>query len=220
MTSNLVSYLTDIPDDAAEWGAAKVLLVRKEVIHLKHIMTEVFVRKTIDLDKPLLTLGWSLFDYMTYLTNRMRRIHLVDRNWIEKPADVVQHENGSIMRDLAMVQGLRSQLVLDFDGVLTSAKFTELYLLLTERANVSVCSANPTVSEEWFLRKRLPAPSRIHAMRGKSKKLRRLAEVAKHKDFTFYVDNEPEYLDVAWLLGVRTYLYANGKIKNHSRCSK
>lgn len=42
------NYLTDIPQEYEEKGFAKVLLVRHEIIHLKHILTEIFVRKTIN----------------------------------------------------------------------------------------------------------------------------------------------------------------------------
>ena len=41
------AYLTDIPQDVEKYGFCKTLAVRREVIHIKHIFTEVFVRKQL-----------------------------------------------------------------------------------------------------------------------------------------------------------------------------
>lgn len=67
--------LTNIPQDVDNYGFCKTLVVRREVIHIKHIFTEVFVRKTIDIQKYLNKIDWNLFDYMEYMTNRLRRVH-------------------------------------------------------------------------------------------------------------------------------------------------
>ena len=47
------AYLTDIPQYVEKYGFCKTLAVRREVIHIKHIFTELFVRKTIDIQKFL-----------------------------------------------------------------------------------------------------------------------------------------------------------------------
>ena len=43
-------YLTNIPQSVEKYGLCKTLLVRHETIHLKHILTETFVRKSINLE--------------------------------------------------------------------------------------------------------------------------------------------------------------------------
>lgn len=47
------SYLTNIPEDVSKYGINKVLLVRHEIIHIKHILTEIFVRKSINPTYPV-----------------------------------------------------------------------------------------------------------------------------------------------------------------------
>lgn len=37
----------NIPQDVDQYGFCKTLLVRREVIHIKHIMTEIFTRNSI-----------------------------------------------------------------------------------------------------------------------------------------------------------------------------
>ena len=38
------AYLTNIPQAIEKFGFCKVLAVRREVIHVKHILTDMFVR--------------------------------------------------------------------------------------------------------------------------------------------------------------------------------
>src|SRR5690554_1023216 len=47
------SYLTNIPSSANNFGVSKVLAVRSEIIHIKHILTEIFVRRSVDIEKYL-----------------------------------------------------------------------------------------------------------------------------------------------------------------------
>ena len=76
-----MTYLTSIPQELEEYGLCKTFAVRKELIHLKHIQTEIFVRKSIDINSYLYSLEWSLFDYIEYLTNRTRRIFNFNREY-------------------------------------------------------------------------------------------------------------------------------------------
>ena len=180
----------------------KTLLVRKEVIHIKHIFTEIFVRKTIVLDN----LNMSLFDYMEIMTNRLRRIHCFNRDFDHEVKDF-----DNFFPTVESLKMLNNVIVLDFDGVVTKKNFRELYKLCIKRSKTIVCSANPSVKKEWFIKNDLPIPE-IYAMKGKAKKIKRLIEIQKKHDYVFYVDDEEEYLRYAWIFGIRTYLY-NGKIK-------
>lgn len=213
-------YLTDIPQEMDKHGLCKTLLVRNETIHLKHILTEIFVHKTIDISKYLDYLKYSWFDYMEYFTNRLRKMYKLDRNYRADINKVVKGSRSHFFPLIELHSGLDNVIVLDFDGVTTEKQFKDLYLLCVSRCTTYVCSANPTVTMEWFDKKELPRPVKLYACKGKRKKLNRLLELNKKHDFVFYVDNELEYLEYAWLFGIKTYLYSRGKILHHTLNSK
>ncbi len=213
-------YLVDIPILAGEKGISKVLLVRHEVIEIKHIFTEIFHRKGIDIEATLEPLNISLFQYMHYMTNRLRRLHKLDR-FVEDPNVIVNYDYKSFFKYLELAKRVGStRVILDFDGVITSKKFRDLYSLIYERTNIFVCTANPEVNEDRFEKLELQRPSKIFANKGKIKKLKTLIAQSFHFDFTFYVDDETKYLDIAWLFGIKTFHYRNGKIYKHSLNSK
>lgn len=215
-----MEYLTNIPDQVKEYGFCKNLAVRKEVIHLKHILTEIFVRKTINIEKELSKIGYTLFDYIQEITNRLRRIHHFTRLYENNPNHIVKSDRDRFFPTIKLLKGLSVVIVLDFDGVVTENSFKDLYNLCHQRANVHICSANPTVTNEWFLKRNLPLPSKIHSMKGKVKKIKRLIELQRKYDYIFFVDNEIEYLNYAWLFGIQTYHYTDKVIKYYSRKTK
>jgi hypothetical protein len=216
-----MNYLTNIPSSANDYGISKVLSVRSEVIHIKHILTEIFVRKTINISKHLKDVDMDLFYYMEYMTNRIRKIHNFTREFsLEKPERVVKHRFDRFFPSLELFKGLNNIIVLDFDGVVTDRKFERLYNLCIERSKVHICSANPTITEEWFIKRELPLPDKIHSMKGKKKKFKRLLEINKKYDYMFYIDNEKKYLDFAWLFGIKTYHWNGKKIVGFSKSSK
>ena len=213
-------YLTGMPDNITEYGFCKVLAVRREVIHVKHIMTEVFHRKTIPIEKYLEKLEISLFDYMTYITHRLRRIHHFSRQYVQNPEAIVKQARDRFFPTLELLGGFNKIVVLDFDGVTTENNFKELYKLCVERENVYICSANPTVTKEWFIKRELPLPVEIFANKGKIRKIRKLIDLQKKHDYVFYVDNEIEYLEYAWLFGLQTYHWNGKEIKYFSLKTK
>lgn len=206
-------YLTGIPQDVEKYGFCKTLLVRKEIIHLKHILTEVFVRKSVDIQKYLNDIEWDLFRYMEFTTNLTRKIHRFERSYRNSLDKIVKSDRNSFFRTVELYEGLNNVIVLDFDGVVTSKSFTNLYKLCIERGNVEICSANPTITEEWFHKRNLPLPNKIHSMKGRIKKMKRLIEIRKKYDNVLYVDNETKYLEFAWLFGIHTYHFTNRQIK-------
>lgn len=211
-----MEYLTNIPDIAKEHGLCKTLEVRHEVINIKHILTEVFVRYTLDLKKLLAPLNMDLFTYMHIMTNRLRKIHCIDRNFVRDCDEIVKADRSRFFPTIELLKGLNNIIVLDFDGVLTDPKFIPLYLLCCERENVHICSGNPGVTEDWFKRRNLPLPKKIHAMKGKKKKIYRLIELQRKYDNIFYVDNETEYLDYGWVFGLNTFHWNRKQIKHYS----
>jgi hypothetical protein len=213
-------YLTDIPQEVEEYGFCKTLLVRREVIHIKHIMTEVFVRKSIDIIAKLDSIGWDLMRYMEYMTHRLRHIHKIDRAYTNDINNIVKESRSHFFPHHELYKGLDTLIVLDFDGVVTKKSFEPLYNLCMDRGRVEICSANPTIKEEYFVNRGLPLPRAIHSCKGKVKKLNHLISISQKKDFTFFVDNEDKYLEVAWLFGIKTFKYENNKIVNFSLKTK
>lgn len=214
----MVNYLTNMPDILEKYGMCKTLYLRREMIHIKHIFTEIFVRKNIDLRKYLDLIGMDLWTYMEFMTNRVRWLHKISRNYVNDVNDIVKQDRANFFNTLKLYTGLRNGIVLDFDGVITSKKFRDLYHLCLERhpGKVIVCTANPEVDYNWFLKRGYELPSNIYAVHGKVKKLRTLINLSKHYDNMFYIDNEMCYLEVAWVFGINTYHYRLGKVKNFS----
>ena len=211
-----MEYLTSIPQHIEDYGICKVLAVRHEAIHIKHIMTEVFVRKSVNIEPTLSATELDIFGYMEYLTNRMRRVFNFPRDFRGDVNEIVKQDRGKFFPAVLLYQGMKNAIILDFDGVVTSNKFNELYHLCVSRCRTIICTANPTVTFDWFDKRGYERPNRIEACKGKKAKVRRLMMLMKQYDNCFYVDNETEYLDHAWLLGIKTFLWANGKISNHS----
>lgn len=215
------SYLTNIPSSANNFGVSKVLAVRSEIIHIKHILTEIFVRRSIDIEKYLETLKLSLFDYMEIMTNRMRLVHKFSRSYtVHCPDDIVKSERNKFFPTIKLLNGLDVAIVLDFDGVTTDKSFGKLYEKCIDTANVHICSANPTITEDWFDKRGLTKPFKIHSMKGKVKKIKRLIELQKKHDYLFFVDNETKYLEYAWLFGLQTFHWDGRNIKYFSMNTK
>ena len=102
-------YLTGIPQEIEQYGFAKVLLVRRELLHIKHIFTELFVRKN-DLHFYI----EDLHKYMTYMTNRMRKITHFSRNYSNNLDNIVKHESDRFFDSIKFYEGLDNVIVLDF----------------------------------------------------------------------------------------------------------
>jgi hypothetical protein len=210
------NYLTNIPEIANNHGFCKTLIVRREIIHIKHIFKELFVKKTIDIQFYLDTLELSLFDYMEIMTNRIRRVHNFSREFYNDCNKIVKHHNNGFFPTFEFLNGLKRVIALDFDGVLTQNKFKDLYLLCCERGKVQICSANPTIEKDWFLDRNLPLPEKINSMKGAVKKIKQLIEIQKKFDYVFFVDNEIKYLEFAWIFGLKTYHWTGKEIKYFS----
>lgn len=206
------NYLTNIPEICEEYGITKSLLVRREMIHIKHIFTEIFVRKTVQISDHKLNMNTE--EYMEIMTRVIRKIFHYSRNYKYNLDRVVKESHNRFFPQLEMYKGLDTVIALDFDGVCTSNKFRELYDLCKRRCNkVFVVTANPTVEESWFTLHTMAIPNRIYACKGKERKIRQLIELQKKHDQVFYIDNEVEYLEIAWIFGIKTFLYKNGKIE-------
>lgn len=207
----MAKYLSNIPEEASLWGASKVLTVRRESIHLKHILTEVFVRKSVIL--PI-----DVFEYMEYITNQFRKIYTISRDVDLDPNTVVNvSSQQKFFPYLEILKPFKTLIVLDFDGVVTDRSFEDLYKLCISRCETCICSANPCIEKEYFIKRDLPLPSKIYSMRGSDQKRVQLLELNRYYDFVLYVDNEIKYLEYAWLFGIHTYHWCNKKIVHYTR---
>ena len=215
-----MEYLTNIPQFVEDNGLCKVLLVRNEVIHFKHILTEIFVRQSIDINKYLQRLDMTLFQYMEYMTNRLRRLHKISRDYTNDVNRIVKDDRNNFFPTLQLYKGLENCIILDFDGVTTKESFRALYELCCLRAKTIICSANPCIAVDYFINNKMLLPNRINSMKGKSAKIKQLIEIQKKHDFCFYVDDEVTYLEYAWLFGIKTFQYTNNKIINFSLNTK
>lgn len=213
-------YLTGIPQENEKFGLCKTLLVRREVIDWKHIMTEIFVRKTIDIESMLSKIGLTLFDYMEYMTIKLRHIHHFTRDYKHEFGSLVKQRDNSIFQKLDLYSGLNVLLALDFDGTVTKSSFKPLYDLCLDRSNTVICTANPTVTADWFEKRGYAHPKDIHACNGKVSKIKKLMQLHLKHDIVFFVDNEEEYLRYAWIFGLKTFHFTDNKIKYFSLKTK
>jgi hypothetical protein len=76
-------------------GICKVLLVRREMIHLKHIKKEIFIRRSINIHKILEVIGISLFEYIQYISNRENIIFKFNRNYYLDDVNAVTKLNNT-----------------------------------------------------------------------------------------------------------------------------
>ena len=210
------AYLTNVPQEVSQYGFCKVLAVRREVIHIKHILTEVFIRKSIDAEAMLSKIDYDLSKYMKFITQRLRNIHHFDRAFTCDIDDIIKKDRRNFFPSIQLMDGMHNVIVLDFDGVVTEKSFDQLYELCLSRCKTVICSANPTITTEWFDKRELKHPDHIYSMKGKMRKINQLIELTKQHDNVFYVDNEKEYLNYAWLFGIKTFIYEKGVIKNYS----
>lgn len=206
------NYLTNISQHQEileKHGFCKTLLVRRLSIHIKHLMTEIFVRKTICVDNLLNILNIDLFTYMSYMTNHLRRIFHIDRDYAAPVESIIKEDGDRFYSFLGLTNPI---VLLDFDGTTTSTNFEYHYKRLCESYNVQIVTANPTVTKEWFIKKEYPIPNKIWANRGKQKKIRCLFELIQKHPVLVFVDNEVEYLDYAYKMGIYTFHWSNNKI--------
>jgi len=215
-----MNYLTDIPKSVSEYGFCKTLLVRREIIHIKHVFTEVFIRKSIDIYPYLEVVDMTLFDYMAYMTQRMRNVHHFSREYTNNCNAIVKADRDRFFPTLDLYKGLNNVIALDFDKTVTNNNFHPLYTLCIERNNTIICSANPTVNNNYFIKNKLELPANILANKGKLKKIKALIQLQKYHDYVFYIDDEIEYLEYAWLFGLQTYHWTNNQIKYFSMKTK
>jgi len=220
-------YLTNLPNLDISLGFPKVLTIRREIIHIKHIFTEIFVRKTVNIEKLLSQVNWSLFRYMEFMTNRIRKVHHFSRNYQQDLDTIVKQERDSFFPTIDLYKGLNVAIILDFDGVITKNSFKELYQLCWlrswyDKVQLIICSGNPTIEYSYFEKNfgLEYIPDKLYACKGKIAKMKRLAEISTKYDYIFYVDNETKYLDWAWILGIQTYHYINNQIKYYSLKTK
>lgn len=225
-------YLTGMPTDVCnKYGLSKTLLTRRETIRLKHLMKNLFVYRIFSEDELRNLLDTMQFkgilSYMEFLTNQLRGIYKITREFQTDNADSIVKEDRSSMIDLLMMyKSANPIVVLDFDHTITNKKFHTLYRWLCEEGfSIFINSANPSEDtvRNYLSKNSLELPSKIFANKGKKKKIVQLKVIASKwiERPRFYIDDELEYLGYGNLLFYQCYQYtSNGKIKRKTLCVK
>lgn len=220
-----MEYLTGMPTDIInEYGLQKTLFTRRETIYLKHIMKNVFEYGDEDsLNKQLKMMQFkSVFQYVQFLTNKLRGIYKITRNFnVESADDIVKVDRASICKTLELYKPIKPLVVLDFDRTITNQKFHSLYQWIHNDFDILINSANPNRDSivEYLDKWNLPRPKQICANKGKQKKIVSLKLIATRHIYSpiFYIDDEIEYLNYGVLLGMYCYEYTKqGKCYNHT----
>ena len=226
MNTNIdINYLTNMPTDVLNtYGLTKTLLTRRETIYLKHIMKNIFIYgNEEELVEKLKVLQFdSKFQYIAFLTNKLRGIYKLPRDYkVDNADDIVKQCRNSFFKCLELYQDLKPIVILDFDKTITNKKFHTLYNYIINEYCVIINSANPQkdVIESYLTKNNLPMPRMIFANKGKQRKIVRLKNIIfkNQKRVIFYVDDEQEYLEYGMLLGMYCYEYTgDGRILNYT----
>ncbi len=227
-----LDYLTDMPTDICnKYGLSKTLLTRRETIRLKHLMKSLFVYRIFteeQLDLLFKTMQFKgLMSYIEFLSNQLRGIYKITREFEATDADdIVKEDKASMIDLLRMYKTANPIVVIDFDRTITNKHFHTLYRWLCEEGfTIFINSANP--SEEtirsYLVKYELKMPSRIYANKGRVKKIVQLKVIASKwiERPRFCIDDELDYLMYGNLLFYQCYQYTSGgKIKSKTLCIK
>lgn len=222
-----MEYLTDMPSDIMNgYGISKVLMTRRETIYIKHIMKNLFVYgQEEQLNNMLINLQFkSLFQYMEFLTNKLRSIYKITRKYtVNEVDDIVKVNRESICPTLELYKRLNPIVILDFDKTITNKKFHSFMTYLIEQNyRIIINSANPQedVIQNYLIKNDLYSDKiKIYANKGKQKKIVRLKDIYNRNMMKpiFYIDDEEEYLNYGNLLFMHCYKYtSDGKIKSYT----
>lgn len=226
------NYLTGMPSELCnKHGLSKTLLTRRETIRLKHLMKSLFVYRIFtdeELDEYFNVMQFKgLMSYITFLTNQLRGIYKITREFRFDDADgIVKADKDSMIDLLRMYKKSDPIVVVDFDRTITNKKFHPLYRWLSEEGlSIFINSANPVQSTitDYLKKWDLPMPQRVYANRGKKKKIVQLKCIADKfiERPRFYIDDEIEYLQYGNLLFYHCYQYtSSGRILNKTLCIK
>lgn len=220
-----MEYLTGMPTDIVNgYGLSKTLLTRRETIYLKHVLKNIFVYGNEEqLKEKLHMLQFkSLFQYFEFVTNKLRKIYKLPREYIvDNVDDIVKQSRDSFFRVLELYKPIKPIIILDFDKTITNPKFHDLYKYIINDYRVIINSANPNkdVIKSYLIKHNLEMPHTIYANKGKKKKIIKLKEIATNnlEKIIFYIDDEKEYLDYGCLLFMYCYEYnKKGQIYNRT----
>jgi hypothetical protein len=212
-------------DVLKEYGLTKTLLTRRETIYLKHILKNIFIYENEEnINTMLKDLNYkSLFQYIAFLTNKLRCIYKLPREYNISNADnIVKQRRESFFKTLEVYKDLKPIVIIDFDRTITNKKFHDLYNYLTEnKYRIVINSANPSIDtiKNYLTKYNMIHPKNIYANKGKLKKIIRLKEIAisNQNKIIFYIDDEIEYLNYGVLLTMYCYRYTTrGKIYNYT----
>lgn len=218
-------YLTNMPTDILnEYGLTKTLLTRRETIYFKHVLKNIFIYGNEEYLKSKLNILQfkSIFQYFGFVTNKLRAIYKMPREYrIDNADDIVKQKRRNFFKTLELYRNLNPIIIVDFDKTITNTKFHSLYNYIIDDYYVIINSVNPIqdVIENYLDKYELPKPRKIFANKGKQKKITKLKEIVltNQDRIIFYIDDEEEYLEYRCLLFMYCYKYTkDGKIYNYT----
>ena len=142
------TYLTNIPTNICnKYGLTKTLLTRRETIYFKHIMKNLFIYgNEEELNEKLQMLQFkSLFQYIGFLTNKLRAIYKIPREYYFEDVDkIVKQRRESFFKMLELYRDLNPIIILDFDRTITNKRLHPLYNYIINDFNVIINRSNIT----------------------------------------------------------------------------
>ncbi|WP_448377754.1 HAD family hydrolase [Fervidobacterium sp.] len=203
---------SDVEKELIFLGIPKLLFVRNEIIHVKHLLKEVFVKKNKSYLKHVLKYS-DLVAYANFMTNRIRKILKFPRIINVRPSEINKDAYKNFYRMLSqhLKEEFKLSICIDFDHTIT--KFPEFYRFVHEQIKkypknhrLYIISANNKESITGFIEKhKLPRPNDILGQK-KDGKVEALKKIIKNSHFTIFVDNEREYCEIAHVFGAYAYL--------------
>jgi hypothetical protein len=216
-----MAYLTNMPSDVLNnYGLTKTLLTRRETIFLKHVLKNTFVYGSEkEFEEILTTLKFkSPFEYMSYMTNRLRGIYKLPRHYaVENVDDIVKQSRHSFFKTIELYAKVDPVFVLDYSSVVMNKQFHPVYTHLAKNFRTIIVSDKIGRSEvECYLAENgLPLTRHIF---GKNK-ITRLRNIGftYTKKVLFYLDDDNRCLNLATILAMHCYRYqADGKVYSHT----
>ena len=212
-------YLQFIPNSAMFYGLTKVLMVRKFVIHLKHVFKYVFCKSSKEkINKIFNIIDYDVFDYMGYMTQHLRLILKIDRASSLYPKQVLKHQD-SLFRDLEFYSAYNGILCIDLETIdsaflgIILAKFTSIKIVLFYTSNNADLVENTPITNK--LKKQLRLTNKevrwVKYRNPKGYVNSILGLQQKHKYVTI-VTPLTSTAELLWICGVNVYTPSINKV--------
>lgn len=220
-----MEYLKNLTDKMInEHGLCKVLYVRKESIHMKHVLKRFFVSGNPTIlewatGEILERLNMSLFQYIAYITDKMRFVNKISRDiQLEHPSELIGMTWRNAPTAIKVYDPLHPIMLIDFDKVVTNEYFRKNYFqYMMATYKTVIVTANPSTDILAYIKKNYSdykGKVEIIQRKGMDQKIIALKEFAiKNVKYPiFYFDDEDYYLDHGLFLFMHPYKVKKNKV--------